>query len=153
MAVEMALKWAKYLESHAARLYSIAMAPERRLAKQLLRKLIAWPESKPIRVRDIVRHCWSGLDEEEVVNQSLEMLADAGWVRAVAVRPESGRPTTNYLLHPRAAEFFKTLNTPADKTDETLSMGSSVSFDSADLGGIEKNGSPEPSARRVRGVI
>jgi hypothetical protein len=109
MAADMAVRWAEYLESHAARLYSIAVAPERRLAKPLLRRLIQWPKEKPIRVRDICRNCWSGLDDDEVEARVLEMLADAGWVRAVPVRPVSGRPTVNFLIHPRAAEIFRNL--------------------------------------------
>ncbi|HMO94405.1 MAG TPA: DUF3987 domain-containing protein, partial [Pirellulaceae bacterium] len=149
-AAELAVRWAEYLESHAERLYSIAMAPERRLAKPLLRRLIEWPKDKPIRVRDIVRHNWSGLDSEEVVAPVMELLTDAGWVRAVPVRPAIGRPTVNFVIHPRAAEFLETYPKGTDKTDKTRPEGSSVSFGSAYPESFEKKTGADS---RVRGAI
>jgi putative DNA primase/helicase len=149
-AAAMAVRWAEYLESHAARLYSIAVAPERRLTKPLLMRLIDWPKDKPIRVRDIVRNCWSGLDCEESVAPVMELLADAGWVRAVPIRPPSGRPTVNFVLHPRAAEFSQTLLKRTDKTDKTRPVSSSGSFGSTKLESIEKKSA---AADRVQGVI
>lgn len=149
-AADMAVRWAAYLESHAARLYSIAVAPERRLAKVLLKRLIDWPKEKPIKVRDIVRNGWSGLTDTESVTDAMQLLMDAGWVREIEIRPENGRPTRIYLLHPRAAEFWGILQNRTDKTDETHPQGSFGSFGGTDLEGIQKK--PSDGAR-VRGVI
>lgn len=151
VAADMAVRWAEYLESHAARLYSIAVAPERRLAKPLLRRLIAWPKDKPIRVRDISKSGWSGLDDPEVVGSALELLADAGWVRAVPVRPSSGRPTVDFVIHPRAAEILETYQTRAPKTGETHPRDSFGGFGGAKPEGFEKKSAS--AGDRVRGVL
>jgi putative DNA primase/helicase len=150
-AAEMAVRWAEYLESHAARLYSIAVAPERRLAKPLLRRLIGWPADRPMRARDIARKGWSGLDDVEAVRSTLELLADAGWVRSVQTTPESGRPTVHYEIHPQAAEFLKTLKERTDKTDETPAEGSFVGFVGAHPMSIPNKSAAKGA--RVRGVI
>lgn len=150
-AAQMAVQWAEYLESHAARLYSIAIAPERRLAKPLLRRLFDWPKDKPIRARDIARKGWSGLDDVETVRKTIELLEDAGWVRSILTMPESGRPTTQYAVHPQAAEFLKTLKEQPDKTGKTPSVGSFVSFVGAPPVSIPDKSVTEGT--RVRGVI
>lgn len=150
-AAEMAVRWAEYLESHAARLYSIAMAPERRLAKPLLRRLIDWPKDKPIRARDVARKGWSGLDDAETVRKTIELLEDAGWVRSILTMPESGRPTTQYAVHPQATEFIKTLKEQPDKTGKTPSLGSFVGFVGAPPVSISDKSVIEGT--RVRGVI
>jgi hypothetical protein len=127
-AAELAVRWAEYLESHAARLYSIAMVPERRQAKPLLVRLIEWPKNKPIKARDIARKGWSELEDSEVVRKTMELLADAGWVQSMQTMPESGRPTTHYAIHPQSAEFLGALKDRTDKTDKTLTEGTFVGF-------------------------
>jgi hypothetical protein len=127
------------------------MAPERRQAKPLLRRLIDWPEDKPIRARDIARKGWSGLDDVEAVRNTMELLADAGWVRPIQTVPESGRPTTQYVVHPQAAEFIKTLKEQPDKTGKTPSVGSFVGFVGASPVSIPDKSVTEGT--RVRGVI
>jgi hypothetical protein len=149
-STKMAVRWAEYLESHAARLYSIAAAPERRLSKPLLKRLIKWPKDRPIRVRDIVRSGWSGLDDPEVVERVLDILIDAGWVRAVAMKPTTGRPTVDFVLHPQAAEFFKTYQKQTDKTDKTSGDGSFGSFGGSKAEGLQEKSMPDD---RVRGVL
>jgi len=140
-AAELAVRWAEYLESHAARLYSIAILPERRQAKPLLLRLASWPKDKPIRARDIERKGWSGLNDAEVVRKTLELLDDAGWVQSAQSIPESGRPTTHYAIHPQTAEFLGTLHKRTDKTDKTLSNGSFVGFVSTNVKDSEKKSS------------
>jgi len=151
-ATRLAIRWAEYLESHAARLYSVAVAPERRLAKPLLRRLIDWPSDKPIRVRSIAEKGWSGLSDAEVVGSVMELLIELGWLRAVPVVPTAGgRPTTDFVIHPRAAEF---LNGPKDetrKTHETPVVDSFVGFVGAESEDLTQN-KPKPSGRK-RGVI
>ena len=148
-AAELAVRWAEYLESHAARLYSIAMVPERRQAKPLLRRLIDWPKDKPIRARDIARKGWSGLDDVEVVRKTMELLGDAGWVRSMQSMPESGRHTTIYAIHPQTAEFLKALEERTDKTDKTLAEGSFVGF----VGAHPEDSEKKSSGDRVRMVF
>lgn len=149
-AASMAVRWAEYLESHAQRVYGVSVAPERRAAEPLLRRLIEWPEGKPIRVRAIREKCWANLTDGDVIKQALELLADHGWVRAVEVRPETGRPTTEYVLHPSAAKFCKSKRDRAPETIETPSQNTFVGSEGA-LHGVNETKSI-PSAR-VQGVI
>jgi len=148
-ATELAVRWAEYLESHAVRLYSIAMVPERRQAKPLLLRLVDWPKDKPIRARDIARKGWSGLDDTEVVRRTMELLSDAGWVLSMPSTPENGRPTTHYAIHPRTAEFLKAHKERTDKTDKTLAEGSFVGF----VGTLTEDSGKKSSGDRERIVL
>ena len=148
-ATELAVRWAEYLESHAARLYSIAMIPERRQAKPLLVRLIEWPKTKPITARDIARKGWSGLDDAEVVRKTMELLDDTGWVLSMQTKPESGRPTTHYAIHPQTAEFLEALKERTDKTDKTLAKGTFVGF----VGTLPEDSQKKSSGDRERIVI
>ena len=148
-ATELAVRWAEYLESHAARLYSIAMVPERRQAKPLLLRLVDWPKDKPIRARDIARKGWSGLDDTEVVRKTMELLSDAGWVLSMPSTPENGRPTTHYAIHPQSAEFLGALKDRTDKTDKTLTEGTFVGF----VGTLPEDSQKKSSGDRERIVI
>lgn len=150
VAVRLAVRWASYLESHAARLYSIAVAPDRQLALPLLKRLIAWPPDKPIRARAIAKQNWSGLSDAELVTSVLDLLVDAGWVRALRVKPENGRPTTDYAIHPKAADFLRTHQNGTPKTGETPEGGSFGGFAGADLEDTEEIPGP---VERVSGVI
>ncbi len=108
------------LESHAERLYSVATAPERRLAKPLLTRLIDWPKDKPIRVRSIAEKGWSGLDDAETVAAVMDLLIDTAWVRPVPVVPTGGgRPTQDFVVHPQAAEHLKASKSRTHETHET----------------------------------
>lgn len=148
-AAELGVRWAEYLESHASRLFSVATAPERQLAKPLLKKLIDWPKEKPIRSREIVRRGWSGLNDRDTVENVLGLLADAGWVRAVPVKPAVGRSTTDWMLHPRAADFLRNPRKGTDKTDKTPGGDSFGGFVSSDPGGSEKKASGDDRVRVV----
>jgi hypothetical protein len=106
-----ALEWVDYLESHARRIYAVAVTPERVQARKLLNKLIEWPADKPIRARDVERQGWSGLTERKTINATLELLADYGWIRVLDPSVGNGRPTTTYEVHPQAAEILSALET------------------------------------------
>ncbi len=148
-ATEFAVRWAEYLESHAARLYSFAMVPERRQAKPLLLRLVDWPKDKPIRARDIARKGWSGLDDAEVVRKTMELLDDTGWVLSMQSNPQSGRPSTHYAIHPQSAEFLGALKERTDKTDKTLAEVSFVGF----VGTIPEDSQKKSSGDRERMVL
>lgn len=147
-AASMAVRWAEYLESHANRLYGNCKAPERQVAEPLLRRLLDWPAGKPIRVRAIREKGWAHLTNSEAIKQALELLADHGWLRAVERKPETGRPTTEYILHPSAAKFCD--NKPEEQTRKTPETPSNDTFEGFDgvLAGVH-----EKNLSRVKGVI
>jgi hypothetical protein len=149
-AASMAVRWCEYLESHALRVYAMATNPERQVALPLLRRLVAWPDGKPIRVRAIREHGWQGLTSTDAIEAALELLIEAGWVQSIPVRPVSGRPTVEYRCHPEAAEFLKPPRRGTLKTPETPSGDSFDGFEGAGLGGVEISKAP---GKRVRWVI
>ncbi len=156
-----AVRWSEYLESHAHRVYSIATAPERQAALPLLRRLIDWPADKPIRVRLIRENGWAFLSDNDSIEGALDLLKDCGWVRAIDIKPVTGRPTTDFVLHPEAAKFLKSVRNGAPKTIETPSKGTFEGFEGSKSKESEINSAPTiPAAddvikppRRVRGVM
>lgn len=123
-SVERAVKWARYLESHAMRLYAVAACPERVLASPLLNRLLDWDKERPIRVRDIRQKGWRGLSDPKAIESTLEALGADGWLQSFedGKKPAGGRPTVSCVLHPEAKKFagilggrtFKTTKTPTD---------------------------------------
>lgn len=105
-ALERALSWADYLESHAARIYSAGTVAECEAARSLLRKLQDCSAGLPVEftARLIRRKGWSGLDTPEKAEAACEVLVDHGWLIATqqASTERGGRPTYLYRLNPRA---------------------------------------------------
>lgn len=143
MAMSTAIRWSEYLESHAQRLYAVATSPQRQHAGPLLRRLIAWPNDRPIRAAAIAKRGWSGLTSAEVVKETLELLAESGWVQAIEAKPTKlgGRPTTNWIVHPQAAKFMEGYDKQAPETPKTHTDGSFGGFDGTGLGQSSENGS------------
>jgi len=105
-ALERALSWADYLESHAARIYSAGTVAECDAARALLRRLQDGSAGLPAEftARLIRRKGWSGLDTTDKVEAACEVLVDHGWLIATqqASTEKGGRPTYLYRLNPRA---------------------------------------------------
>ncbi len=123
-SVERAVRWARYLESHAMRLYAVAACPERVLATPLLRRLLDWDKERPIRVRDIRQKGWSGLSDLKVIESTLEALEADGWLQSSDERrPSGGRPTVTYVMHPEAEKHFGILQEATTKHSKIPSDG------------------------------
>ena len=124
----------------------------------LLRRLIDWPADKPIRVRSIREHGWAFLNDTDSIEGALDLLIDCGWVRAIEIKPLTGRPTTEFVLHPEAAKFLKSVRNGTPKTIETPSKGTFEGFEGSKSKVVETNTAPaadveiEPPAR-VKGWI
>jgi hypothetical protein len=58
----------------------------------------------PFTVRDIRRHEWSGLADNEPIEAALEWLAAKGWVREAEPAQRPGRPTNRFEVNPRIWE-------------------------------------------------
>ena len=120
-SVERAVKWARYLESHALRLYAVAAYPERVLASPLLNRLLDWDKERPIRVRDIRQKGWRGLSDPKVIESTLEALESDGWLQSIedGKTPRGGRSTMTYFLHPEAKKWIGILGDGTTKTTKT----------------------------------
>ena len=64
-SLERAIAWGRYLESHARRIYSVAVAPDTAEANELARKIIAGELPAAFTLRDIYRKHWVGLNTRE----------------------------------------------------------------------------------------
>jgi len=142
VATATAIRWSEYLESHAQRLYAVATSPQRQHAARLLNRLLTWPADSPIRTASIVKRCWSGLSSKEVVDETLGLLADAGWVQSVNAKT-GGRPTVDWLVHPDAAKFVAKYQRETPKTIETQPKETFGGFGGSGLGKSDKSDESE----------
>ena len=107
-ALESAISWAGYLETHAARVFASGTIAEAFTVHTLLKKLLDGSAGLPgvFKTRDIRRKCWAGLTSQEEVESACEVLVAHHWL--IATVRESGspgsRPTTIYHLNPLAGQ-------------------------------------------------
>ena len=98
------------LESHARRIYSMIISPERQAAAELGRHLAAgWKRTEGMfTARDVYLNDWSGLSTPDPVRRALTILQDAEWVRSAELEQKGpGRPTEQYLINPKIARKSK----------------------------------------------
>jgi len=105
-ALERALAWAAYLETHAARVYGTGSMADTQGAAALLKKLrdgsTVLPE--PFTARDVYRKGWSGLARPDAAEAACELLTGHHWLLAHPqnATERGGRSTYLYRLNPRA---------------------------------------------------
>jgi putative DNA primase/helicase len=106
-ALEKALHWAAYLETHAARVYASRGIVEAEAARSLLKKLRAGTAGlgDEFTARQVRNKGWSGMSTPEEADAACELLADCAWLlrRDAGRTAKGGRPTTSYRLNPRGA--------------------------------------------------
>ena len=92
-SLELALRWDNYLESHARRVYRMATDHKVQAAQLLTTKIKAGHLTTGFSARDIVRKCWSRLNDLEEVKAACGELEAANWIKRQPVRGKSpGRP-------------------------------------------------------------
>ncbi|WP_417345853.1 YfjI family protein [Ferrimonas sp.] len=92
-SARLAVRWVEYLETHAARIYSEARAPEVAGAKLILDRRDKLPE--PFRVKDVKQKGWAGLSKTEAAKASLCELVEHGYL-VESLSRQGGRPSTLY---------------------------------------------------------
>jgi len=102
-ALEQALLWKDYLESHARRLYGSLSVDSAQGAREVLRKLRAGDLPDRFTARDLERKGWGGLTDKSRVKAALDMLIERGWLRSGGMET-GGRPSVVYTAHPAALE-------------------------------------------------
>lgn len=105
-ALQRALSWARYLESHAARVFASGTVAESTAVHTLLKKLCDGSAGLPseFKAREVRLKGWSGLTRPDEVESALEILAEHRWLIATSKQAGSngGRNTTTYHLNPHA---------------------------------------------------
>jgi putative DNA primase/helicase len=102
-----AAAWCEYLESHAQRVYSSVISPQRRAAAELSERIKRGDigDSGTFAVRDVYRAGWSGLDTPERAGGAVSILEDLEWIREIPGRdpgPRGGRRgSTRYQINPK----------------------------------------------------
>jgi len=94
-----AAAWCKYLETHAARLYSSAQNPAMEAARALLERIRKGDVKDGSSIREIYRKQWAKLSSPETVYKAAEVLEGFGWLR-VEENKTGGRSTKKVHLHP-----------------------------------------------------
>lgn len=109
MHARQAAAWCDYLESHARRVYSMIVSPERQAAAALGRRRKAgWKRSEGFfTVRDVYGNDWRGLGTPEAVRRTLPLLEDAGCVRRINPEHCNGRPSEMYAINPHLVRRAK----------------------------------------------
>lgn len=98
--------WCDYLESHAVRVYAGVASPQVKAARDLAEKIRSRKVGKNgiFSPRDVYLKNWAGLDSPEVVRLAMDVLLDAGWIRAVESKSADplrrGRPANRFQINP-----------------------------------------------------
>jgi putative DNA primase/helicase len=125
-ATRKALAWARYLESHARRVYSIATDPAMASAKALAKRIMKGDVLDGFVLRDVYRNAWAGLDKQSL-EPAVELLIELGWLKEVKIST-GGKPKTTYRINPKVRT--KTGGEGTDKTAKSPTddpFGSNVS--------------------------
>jgi putative DNA primase/helicase len=113
--LQKAIGWGRYLEAHARRIYSVAVAPDTAEAIALARKILSGDVADEFALRDIYRNGWIGLNTREAVERGAELLIDLDWLAKVE-EPTPGRTRTRYLVNPKVRHLR---SDGTDKTDKS----------------------------------
>ena len=98
-ALERAIRWGTYLESHARRVYSPAIHRDIPAAHALVKKLKDGSLSGQFAARDVYRKQWSGLKTAEDVEAAASLLIKWNYLRDHEAQT-GGRPQTVYSINP-----------------------------------------------------
>lgn len=93
-SIALAVSWSLYLESHAVRIYSIALDPIKPAAFKLAAKIKAGALQDGFSERDVYKHEWSGLKDADIVSRACQELEMDHWIRRRPTEGGRGRPSS-----------------------------------------------------------
>lgn len=102
-ALQKALQWAKYLESHARRIYGITSTIEFDGARLLLKRIKNKEVKSGFTVRTIYRKQWSGLTESNTVLKACQVLEECHIIQAKHTETK-GRSALTYEINPKVID-------------------------------------------------
>lgn len=98
-ALQRAIAYGQYLESHARRIYSYATTPEIDAAKTVLKRLAAGKLTNPFKARDLSQKGWTGLSTPRTTQAAINILLEYGHLSKEVLADTGGRPTEIYHWH------------------------------------------------------
>jgi hypothetical protein len=118
-AVEKAIRWGEYLESHARRIYGAAVHAEvpaaKALAKRILSGTLIGDVTGEFTLRDVYRNAWAGLSTKEEAQAGVDLLVELDWLRPEE-RPTGGKPKLVFHINPK---IWQRPPGGTDKTDKS----------------------------------
>jgi putative DNA primase/helicase len=131
-AIERAIAWAKYLETHARRAYGSVTFAAAGTAQAILTKLRSGALKQEFSSRDVWRPGWSRLTEPDVVHAGLRMLVDYDHLAEAKIETGGrGRPAVVYTANPKTLLCVQPRTAKNAKNAERRSPGNFGIFDSA----------------------
>ncbi len=97
--IERAIAWGEYLESHARRIYAIAVTPGASEANMLAKRIRDGSLKDEFSLRDVYRKKWLGLSTRDSAERATAVLLDLDWIRRVD-EPTGGHPRTTFAINP-----------------------------------------------------
>jgi putative DNA primase/helicase len=94
----LAAAWCSYLQTHATRIYQIAVLSEFDIAREILKKIQSKDLQPEFTAREIYGKHWSKLSKPQDVQNGLDILCEYGYLSAVTIN-EGHRPKTVYFIH------------------------------------------------------
>jgi len=101
-AAQKAAGWCEVLESHARRTYGLQGNIHQKAAEALAEKIKAGKLQDGFTVSEIYnRKQWHLLKEKEVVQEAIEELIEAGWLRQINIPIPGSKPKTCFNINPK----------------------------------------------------
>ncbi len=95
---QLAAAWCSYLQSHAARIYQMAVLSDFDIAREILKKIQSKDLQSEFTAKDIYGKHWSKLSKPKDVQNGLDILVEYGYLAPVTIN-EGHRPKTVYFIH------------------------------------------------------
>ena len=106
-ALDRAIRWGRYLESHARRIYAQGVEPAGQHARALVQRIKSGDVGDGFTLRDVYhgKH-WSMLSTADEVKLAVRELLDLGWLR-VEREATRGKPKEVHRINPKAMALLE----------------------------------------------
>jgi Protein of unknown function (DUF3987) len=121
-SIERAIAWARYLESHARRIYGAVADPQHGSARALAKRILKGDLEDGFTLRAVYQPHWSQLDTRDDAGDAVDVLTTLNWLRPVEIQT-GGRPSTTFRINPeildkRQMGSIKSIKSPVDDAFE-----------------------------------
>jgi len=144
-AIQKAIRWGLYLESHARRIYAAAINPIAAAGKTLAKHILKHELQDGFALKDVYRPCWAGLSSRDEAAAAVDLLIDLDWL-SEQHEPTEGRTKTRYWINPK---IWDTPQRQAAKTAKSPQPDLSAVMAVPDEGVSVKKTGEQPDAREV----